>query len=425
MLEPQAKHMDYNITIEQETFDTSALDAIFTKPEDVLTPFVEEIKPTNILEDNSVDKALDNVTDTKEKPEHIAPITTREVEAVLDTATKELEPETEVTESKKEPGRPKTEKNALVTYLSKKVEANEFGIPEDEPYDSSKQTISEYLSTQSEEKLHGLLDSNVKAQIDEVRAQTPKEFFESLPEELQYAAAYVADGGQDLKGLFKALSHVEEVRELDPEKEQDQIAITRSYLQATGWKEEAINEQIEEWKELAKIEKKAKEFKPELDNMQKQQVQAYQKQAAEQKKYQQELAQFYAQNVYKQLETNELAGIKLDKKVAREMENGLLTVQPGPWSGKPMNSLGYGLEKVQYIEPDYEAVLLATWLLNDKKGFLEAMGTAKANQAVEKTAKLIKMNQGLGVSEQITIREPQKAVKRIPNTSNVLKRQLA
>jgi hypothetical protein len=36
----------------------------------------------------------------------------------------------------------------------------------------------------------------------EVASQTPQQFFESLPEELQYAAKYVADGGNDLNQLF-------------------------------------------------------------------------------------------------------------------------------------------------------------------------------------------------------------------------------
>jgi hypothetical protein len=424
--------MNTNIITQEQTMDLSALDAMFPGAEDVMTPaFKEEAVVPNILENRSNDKALDvDITkkDTKVEDkitEVQEPVSSTEVYNTLDGASNELVESNDDTtqhpaDTKK--GRPSNDKSTLVSYLTKKVESNEFGIPQDEPFDAKKQSLSDYLSTLSEEKLHNILDSNVRNAIDEVRASTPQEFFQSLPEELQYAAAYVAEGGQDLRGLFKALSHVEEVRALDPEKESDQIQITRNYLQATGWKDDAIAEQVEEWKEAGRIEKKAKEFKPALDAMQKQQVDAQLQHAAEQRREQQQLAQFYADNVYEQLNKGELGGIKIDKKFASQLGNDLVSTVPGPWSGKPVNALGYGLEKVQYIEPDYEAVIMATWLLNDKKGFLEAMGTAKANKAVENTAKLIKMNQGLGISEQPVV--PDKPVRRIPNNNNVLKRKL-
>lgn len=415
----------YNTTIlEQETVDLSALDGFgATGTENVITPETLDTTP-NPLANTDPEKALDAAPIEKKVVEPV--IAKAQIESILDATNTELEPEVteEATAATKEAdkGRPKTDKNALVSYLAQKVETNEFGIPEDAAFDAKKQTIVEYLGTLPEKELHNLLDSNWKAKEDELKAQTPKDFFESLPEELQYAAAYVAEGGQDLKALFKALSYVEEVKALDPEKDTDQVAIVRSYLQAKGFgTEETIAEQIEEWKESEKIAKKAREFKPALDDMQKQQVEAQIKVAEKQKKEQQELARFYADNVYKALETNEIAGVKIDKKFANTIANGLVTTQAGPWSGRPVNSLGYGLEKVQYTEPDYEALVLASWLLNDKKGFLEAMQVQGGNKAVEKASKLIKLAQGLGVSD-IPIQEQKPAVKRIPNNSNALRR---
>ena len=60
-----------------------------------------------------------------------------------------------------------------------------------------------------------LFEANFQEREAKIRQDTPKEFFNSLPSELQVAAKYVADGGDDLKGLFRTLSHVEEVMELD------------------------------------------------------------------------------------------------------------------------------------------------------------------------------------------------------------------
>lgn len=422
--------MDFNFTSQQDTITDDVLDGLFVNSDNVLKPATDEPKGTNVLENKTIGNVLDNVKkpETVTEPEpKVETKTTPEIEAVLDSTIPALaesgdNPEP-AAESDKKPGRPSTDKSSIVSYLAAKIEANEYGIPEDEPYDSTKQKLSEYLNTLSEEKLHSLLDTNQKALIDEVRAQTPKEFFDSLPEELQYAAAYVAEGGQDMKALFKALSHVEEIKELDPEKDTDHIPILQSYLRAsTKLTDNQITEQIDEWKEADKLGKKAKEFKPALDDMQKQQVEAHIRQANEQKKQQQELAQFYSHNIYKAIENNTLAGIKLDKRMASDMAERMLTTQPGPWSGRPVNSLGYGLEKAQYTQPDYEAVMLADWVLNDKAGFLEAMKIAGGNEKTEKAVKLIKMNQGTGASEPIKVAADTRPVKRIPNNKHAMGR---
>ncbi len=415
--------MDFNFTSQQDTVTENILDSLFVNSDSVLTSTPEQPKATNILENNSIDKVLDNTQKPEDKEPKVEPKTTPEIEAVLDsTLTTLAETPVDDTEPEKKPGRPSTDKSSIVSYLAAKIEANEYGIPEDAQYDSTKQSINDYLANLPEKDLHALLDTNQKALIDEVRAQTPKEFFESLPEELQDAARYVAEGGQDMKALFKALAYVEEIKELDPEKETDHIPILQSYLRAsTKLTDNQITEQIEEWKEADKLGKKAKEFKPALDDMQKQQVEAHIRQANEQKKHQQELAQFYSHNIYKTLENNTLAGIKLDKRMAADMADRMLTTQPGPWSGRPVNSLGYGLEKAQYIEPDYEAVMLADWVLNDKKGFLEAMKIAGGNEKIEKTVKLIKMNQGTGAAEPVKVTDT-KPVKRIPNNRHAMSR---
>ena len=72
-----------------------------------------------------------------------------------------------------------------------------------------------------------LIQANLDEKANAVRRETPKQFFESLPQELQIAARYVADGGTDLKGIFKALSVVEETRDLDIKSVKDQKHIIR------------------------------------------------------------------------------------------------------------------------------------------------------------------------------------------------------
>ncbi len=105
-------------------------------------------------------------------------------------------------------------------------------------FDDGKE-LDEYTAKDWQELIQANLDERARA----VRKETPKQFFDSLPQELQVAARYVADGGKDLKGLFGALSHVEQVRELNPKKEKDQEKIVRDFLGATGF---GTAEEIEE-----------------------------------------------------------------------------------------------------------------------------------------------------------------------------------
>ena len=149
-----------------------------------------------------------------------------ETTEVLNDLDKDLLETEETDDTSKKPGRPRTEKSGLVEFLKKRIESNEMFAFDD--YDEKKQSLDDYLAGLGEKDIEDLWKANIDNLKQEVASQTPAQFFESLPEELQYAAKYVADGGQDLKGLFGALAQVEQVRELDPTVETDQEYIVRS-----------------------------------------------------------------------------------------------------------------------------------------------------------------------------------------------------
>jgi hypothetical protein len=122
-------------------------------------------------------------------------------------------------------GRPKIDKSGLAELASKMIEEGTlFGFDDDK-------SLEEYTTKDFRE----LFEANFNEREAAIRENTPKEFFAALPEELQYAAKYVADGGQDLKGLFRTLAQVEEIRELDADSESDQAEIARQYLYATNF----------------------------------------------------------------------------------------------------------------------------------------------------------------------------------------------
>ena len=233
------------------------------------------------------------------------------------------------------------------------------------PFDDDKE-LEDYTAKDWEE----LIQANLEEKANQVRRETPKQFFASLPEELQVAARYVADGGQDLKGLFSTLAQVEKTKELSIKKEQDQETIIREYLGATGYgTQEEISEEIEIWKDLGKLEKQASKFKPKLDKMQ-EKVVAKKIQEQELKKKQQEQAsKQYMSSVYETLKDGNLGDIKVDKRTQTMLYNGLVQPSYPSVSGRNTNLLGHLLEKYQFVEPNYTLISEALWLLQDPDGY--------------------------------------------------------
>lgn len=317
-------------------------------------------------------------------------------------------------------GRPKTEKSGLVEFLRKRIESKEMFAFDD--YDETKQDLGDYLNGLSEKDVDDLWQANVENLKQEVAAKTPQEFFQALPEELQYAAKYVMDGGTDLKGMFQALAAVEQVRDLDPTVESDQEFIVKNYLQATNFgTQEEIDEEINTWKELGSLGKKANQFKPKLDMMQEEIVQA---QIAEQelrKEQQQAAAQAYTQNVYQALRPAEINGLKLDKKTQAMLYSGLTQAQYPSISGRPTNLLGHLLEKYQYVDPNYPLIAEALWLLSDPESYRKNLQVVGKNQATEQTVRQLKTEQSRK-NTYTAQEEEQTRTRKITRPQNIFKR---
>ena len=239
---------------------------------------------------------------------------------------------------------------------------------------------------------------------------------------MQYAAKYVADGGQDLKGLFRALAQVEEVRSLNPADENDQEGIVKSYLQATNFgTEEEIQEELNTWKDLGVLEKKAKQFKPKLDQMQEQIVQAQLAEQEARKEQQEQAAQAYMQNVFETLRTAEINGLKLDKKTQAQLYSGLVQPQYPSISGRPTNLLGHLLEKYQFVEPNYSLIAEALWLLSNPDEYRQALVKQGKNQAVEQTVRQLKTEQSRKNISTVPDEEEQRS-RKLVRPQNIFKR---
>jgi hypothetical protein len=368
------------------------LDELFGMPgaENVMLPEEEEEKKTLFSKDAKTDyEFLDSKTGITSKPDTEEQIITKEeVQETIDDLDGLISQEEEAGNK----GRPKVDKSGLYELASKMIEEGTlFGFDDEKD-------LEDYTTKDFRE----LFEANFQEKERKIKEDVPKEFFNALPDELKTAAKYVADGGQDLKGLFRTLAQVEEMRQLDPSDEYDQAEIARQYLYATNFgSSEEIEEEIETWKDIDRLEQKANQFKPKLDRMQDEIVA---RQLAEQevrKEQQDNAAKAYTDNVYSTLANGEISGIKLDKKVQSLLYSGLVQPNYPSISGKPTNLLGHLLEKYQFVEPRHDLIAEALWLLADPDGYKNKIKDQGSKQAVEKTVRQLKTEESRKITSSV------------------------
>ena len=390
---------------------------IFSKPEDVDLSFLdnkEEVKEEPKAEEKTEEKteAVKEEVKTEVKEEAKPEIKADEVEEILNEGLELAESEDEKSTAK---GRKRIE--GMADVFKKMIEDEQI-IPFDDDKDLDDYTAKDWKE---------LIQANMDERANAVRKETPKQFFNSLPQELQVAAKYVADGGTDLKGLFGALAQVEQVKELSTSSEAGQEHIVREYLTATGYgTPQDIQEEIDIWKDLGKLEKQANKFKPKLDKMQ-EQVVARRLQEQEMKKAQQQKAsENYMANVYNTLKDGKVGDLKINKKTQALLYNGLVNPQYPSISGQNTNLLGHLLEKYQFVEPNYALVTEALWLLSDPQGYKAQVMSKGTNKAVEQTVRKLKTAQaGKSASandKMTTTEKPSTRRRTLPRSNNIFKR---
>jgi hypothetical protein len=372
---------------------------IFSKPEETDITFIDKTETTTetpekeMTQQEKIDSTPDSVVD--------------EALAELDNAITEEET------GEAKTGRRKTDKNGLQELATKMIEEGTlFGFDDDKP-------LEEYTTKDFRE----LFEANFQEREAKIRQDTPKEFFQSLPTELQVAAKYVADGGTDMKGLFRTLSHVEEIVELDPANEHDQAEIARQYLTATNFgTAEEIQEEIDTWADTERLSKKANQFKPKLDKMQERIVAQKLAEQEHKKAQQEEAAAVYMDNVYNTLSQGKLGDIKLDKKVQNQLYSGLVQPNYPSISGKPTNLLGHLLEKYQFVEPRHDLIAEALWLLSDPNGYKSKIQEQGSRKAVEKTVRQLKTAQSQKSTSSST-QESNSSTRRKPTRKPTVQRK--
>ena len=257
------------------------------------------------------------------------------------------------------------------------------------PFDDDKD-----LKDYTEEDFEELITANFERQSQKMSSELSNEFMESLPPEMRQAYHYISNGGTDMKGMFQALASTQEIHDLDITQESGQKSAVRNYLEATQWgTADEIEEEINSLEDNGNLEKKAKQFKPKLDNMHQQVVDQKlitQQTAAKQRA---DASQNYIESVYSTLEKGELGGMKLDNKMQNMLYSGLVQSNYPSISGKQTNMLGHLLEKHQWVEPRHDLIAEALWLLADPDSYHKSIASKTELQVNEKTLRTLKTEQ--------------------------------
>jgi len=285
-------------------------------------------------------------------------------------------------DEKNKGGRPTVAVGALKSLFDNKVLL---------PFEDDKK-LEDYTQADIEE----LIKANLAQQKADLQQELPNQFFGSMPTEMQQAYQYIANGGQDLKGLFQAMSSSQEIRQVNVEDEPGQVYAVRSYLQATQYgTPDEIEDEIRSLQDRGDLEKKAKQFKPKLDAMSQNMVNQKLAQQEQETVKRQQQSQNYMDNVYTVLEGGELSGIKLDNRVQNMLYAGLVQPNYPSANGKQTNQLGHLLEKYQWIEPRHDLIAEALWLLADPDGYRGEIRKQGSTAQVEDTVRKLKTEQQL------------------------------
>jgi hypothetical protein len=379
-----------NTTVQEVEFDNLE-DLLGAGSESVMIPTgTDTEKKPGIFTDTTPDTTFLDKPDVSILDKSDAPAATSDAPApvVSDAVTIEdlsdLLDESQNEKDKNPGGRPSLVKDVMIETANKLIEKGLLF-----QFDDGKK-LEDYSAADWEE----LLEANIVERENTVKEEVPKQFFDSLPPELQKAYEYMANGGTDMKGMFKALAASQEVFELTTETEEGQEQIVRAYLQTTRYgTPEEIEEEIDSLRDRDELRTKADRFKPRLDDMQEQVINQRILNQAEARKKQEQQSKQYQDSVYNILAPGEVSGLKLDAKTQNMLFSGLVQPNYPSISGKPTTMLGHLLEKYQWVEPNHELIAETLWLLADPEGYKNQVRSKATNETVEKTVRLLKTEQ--------------------------------
>jgi len=355
---------------------------ITTVKPDVKTPLSKTVSKVdavldNLDKDEKDEKDEKDIKGTKDDKDDKTPVNTDDLDDLLHTPDSDLENEEEEEEGDDNESAPTKSKSVFVSAL-KDLMKEEVILPFELEEGEKEKPIEEF----TKKELIDLLKANQKRVKEQAEEAAPREFFDALPEELQYVASYVANGGKELNKVFRHLADKGAMKDIDVKTPEGQEQAIRMYLSATKWgTPEEIEEEVISLKDLpGALEKKANQFKPKLEGLKQQQIDREVKDAELRNKAQLAAVAKYRETVYNTVSAGELNGIKITPSVQNMLFNGLV---------ESVDGIRELLTKAN-VKTDMAHLSEVFWLLKDPKGYKETLKQAGASESTEDTVRKLK-----------------------------------
>jgi hypothetical protein len=113
----------------------------------------------------------------------------------------------------------------------------------------------------------------------------------------------------------------------------------------------------------------------------------------------------------------------MDKKVQAFLFNELTQPKYQSLQGNNTNLLGHLLERYQYVEPRYDLIAEALWLLADPDGYKNQIRTIAKSEATQETVRKLKTEESRKIPTSVTEEsEEQPQRRKLPRAQNIFKR---
>lgn len=236
-----------------------------------------------------------------------------------------------------------------------------------------------------------LIKANLKYKEDNVFENLWKKKLEGYSPQVQAIIEYAEKGGQDLSSLIGAITEVEKSISLDLETEEGQTEIIRQTLKLKGFDDDEINEQIETFKDLDRLQAKAEKFLPELNKRKEEQVQMILEEQNRRQESARQASAIYNETIAKTLEKEKIGTLKLKMEDKASIFDSLTLPKHKSLNGFPINGFVKVLEELQFGKnQDYEHFLNIVHLTIDKDGFMERFKESLNDEFVSKNVKKLK-----------------------------------
>lgn len=261
---------------------------------------------------------------------------------------------------------------------------------------------------ESIEDLKELIQANLEER-EQLGVKTKfQEVYDSMPEEVQQAIEYVANGGKDIRQMLKKLSNIVETKEIDVTTESGQKETIKQYLLKTQFgTEEDIDDQITEWDDLGVLDKKANNFKPKLEALATKEAQEEIKRQETNREKQQGLLRGYYEGIESSIKEGKINSIPLTPDEKNKIYKGLTENNyTSSISGKPINYLGKFIEDITWNSPDYVLLSELTLFALDPAKYKEKIEKGVTEKTIADTKR--RLNRGddkpVETDKQVTIK---------------------